>query len=115
MERVPFEFQLEKEDAGGRAGRISTDHGDILTPVFMPVGTQATVKATLPVFLRDPIGAQIILGNAYHLFLRPGVDVVEGKPRRWRVENSYGNSVGDKGFFLMNDSWFDEYMFEIAA
>jgi len=45
--------------------------------VFMPVGTQATVKATLPSLLRDPIGARIILGNAYHLFLRPGVDVVE--------------------------------------
>ena len=41
--------------------------------------------------------------------------VLGDKPRRWRVENSYGSSVGDKGFFLMNDSWYDEYMFEIAA
>ena len=50
-----------------------------------------------------------------HAMLFTGVDVVEGTPRRWRVENSYGDKVGDKGFFLMNDSWFEEYMFEIAA
>lgn len=50
-----------------------------------------------------------------HAMLFTGVDVVDDKPRKWRVENSYGDSVGDKGFFLMNDSWFDEYMFEIAA
>ena len=50
-----------------------------------------------------------------HAMLFTGVDVVDGSPRRWRVENSYGDSVGDKGFFLMNDSWFDEYMFEIAV
>ena len=50
-----------------------------------------------------------------HAMLFTGVDVVEGSPRRWRVENSYGNTVGDKGFFLMNDSWYDEYMFEIAT
>ncbi len=50
-----------------------------------------------------------------HAMLFTGVDVVDGVPRRWRVENSYGDKVGDKGFFLMNDSWFDEYMFEIAA
>ena len=50
-----------------------------------------------------------------HAMLFTGVDVVDGRPRRWRVENSYGDKVGDKGFFLMNDSWFDEYMFEIAA
>ena len=50
-----------------------------------------------------------------HAMLFTGVDVVDGRPRRWRVENSYGEEVGDKGFFLMNDSWFNEYMFEIAA
>ena len=50
-----------------------------------------------------------------HAMLFTGVDVVDGAPRRWRVENSYGDAVGDKGFFLMNDSWFDEHMFEIAA
>jgi bleomycin hydrolase len=50
-----------------------------------------------------------------HAMLFTGVDVVEGKPRRWRVENSWDDKVGDKGFFLMNDSWFAEYMFEISA
>ena len=50
-----------------------------------------------------------------HAMLFTGVDQVDGKPRRWRVENSWDNKVGDKGFFLMNDSWFAEYMFEIAA
>ena len=50
-----------------------------------------------------------------HAMLFTGVDVVEGSPRRWRVENSYGSAVGDKGFFLMNDSWYDEHMFEIAV
>jgi len=50
-----------------------------------------------------------------HAMLFTGVDVVEDSPRRWRVENSWGNEPGQKGFFTMNDSWFDEYMFEIAA
>lgn len=73
---MPFSFTLENTSAGARAGTITTDHGDVRTPVFMPVGTQATVKSMLPSALHD-IGAQIILGNAYHLFLRPGVDLVE--------------------------------------
>ncbi len=50
-----------------------------------------------------------------HAMLFTGVDVVEGRPRRWRVENSWGEDNGQKGFYLMNDSWFDEYVFEIAA
>ena len=50
-----------------------------------------------------------------HAMVFTGVDVENGKPRKWRVENSYGKTVGDNGFYLMNDSWFDEYMFEIAA
>ena len=50
-----------------------------------------------------------------HAMLFTGVDIVEGRPRRWRVENSWGEENGQKGFYLMNDSWFDEYLFEIAA
>ena len=50
-----------------------------------------------------------------HAMLFTGVDVVDGQPRRWRVENSWGEERGRKGFYTMNDSWFDEYMFEIAA
>jgi bleomycin hydrolase len=50
-----------------------------------------------------------------HAMLFTGVDVVDNKPRRWRVENSWSDENGKKGFFIMNDSWFDEFMFEIAA
>ena len=50
-----------------------------------------------------------------HAMLFTGVDVVDGQSRRWRVENSWGDENGKKGFFVMNDSWFDEYMFEIAG
>jgi len=58
-----------------RAGRLTTPHGDIETPIFMPVGTQATVKAVSPEELVE-LGAQIILGNTYHLYLRPGVETI---------------------------------------
>jgi bleomycin hydrolase len=50
-----------------------------------------------------------------HAMLFTGVDIVDGTPRRWRVENSWGEDNGQKGFYLMNNSWFDEYLFEIAA
>ena len=50
-----------------------------------------------------------------HAMLFTGVDVVDGQPRRWRVENSWGDENGVKGYYTMNDSWFDEYMFEVAA
>jgi queuine tRNA-ribosyltransferase len=73
---VPFRFELLKtEECGARLGRLETDHGAIETPVFMPVGTQATVKTLAPGELRDA-GAQIILANTYHLHLRPGEDLI---------------------------------------
>lgn len=73
-----FNYTLINRDAGSNArrGRIDTPRGAIETPVFMPVGTQGTVKAMLPEALKD-IGAQIILGNTYHLYLRPGHKLVE--------------------------------------
>jgi len=74
---MPFGFRLDHTSSGARAGTVNTDHGSIETPVFMPVGTQGTVKATTTAILRDVIGAQIVLGNAYHLFLRPGVALIE--------------------------------------
>src|SRR5271155_4700617 len=69
-------FQLHKTDPGSKArrGRLTTSHGVIETPQYMPVGTQATVKAVPPRDL-DEMDTQIILGNTYHLFLRPGLDV----------------------------------------
>jgi queuine tRNA-ribosyltransferase len=74
---MPFQFRLEAGSGGARAGTLVTDHGEVPTPVFMPVGTQATVKATLPSQLRGPIGARIILGNTYHLVLRPGLELLD--------------------------------------
>ncbi len=72
-------FQLLRADAnsGARRGRLSTLHGAVETPAFLPVGTQGTVKALTPVHLRE-IGAQMILGNTYHLSLRPGSGVIRG-------------------------------------
>jgi len=73
-----FEFKIIRECpvTGARAGELATPHGLIETPVFMPVGTQATVKAMTTPELRE-IGAAIILGNTYHLYLRPGTEVME--------------------------------------
>lgn len=72
-------FQLQHTDATtrARAGKITTDHGEILTPIFMPVGTVGSVKAVTQQQLQDEVQAQIILGNTYHLYLRPGLDVLE--------------------------------------
>jgi len=72
-------FKIEHKDplSSARAGVLSTAHGDIETPIFMPVGTQGTVKAVHQSELADPIGAQIILGNTYHLYLRPKVDILQ--------------------------------------
>jgi queuine tRNA-ribosyltransferase len=73
-------FSLQSTDPGSRAraGLIETAHGTIETPIFMPVGTAGTVKAVHQRELEDVIGAQIILGNTYHLYLRPGLDVLRG-------------------------------------
>src|SRR3989338_11557535 len=72
-----FEFRLIKKDLQTRArlGKITTRHGQVSTPVFMPVGTQATVKAMSPEELKE-IGAEIILSNTYHLYLRPGHETI---------------------------------------
>lgn len=74
-----MEFKILGKDAAGpaRAGLLTTDHGTIETPIFMPVGTGGTVKAVHQRELRDDIQAQIILGNTYHLYLRPGLDVLK--------------------------------------
>ncbi len=72
-------YKLEYTASTGKArvGRIITHHGEIETPVFMPVGTQGTVKAVNQDFLRNDINAKIILGNTYHLYLRPGTEILE--------------------------------------
>ncbi len=73
--RAPFTFDLEARQGSARAGIFHTPHGDIPTPIFAPVGTQATVKAVTPVQLEE-IGAKLVLSNTYHLYLRPGADLV---------------------------------------
>lgn len=75
-----MEFKLEKTDSSSnaRAGEITTDHGKIQTPIFMPVGTAGAVKAIHIRDIKEDTKAQIILGNTYHLYLRPGMDVIEG-------------------------------------
>jgi len=71
-----MEFELIKNDGGARRGRLRFDRGEVETPAFMPVGTYGTVKAMTPEEL-EGIGAQIILGNTFHLMLRPGTDIIE--------------------------------------
>ena len=73
---MTFELQHTDPKSDARAGLISTDHGPIETPIFMPVGTCGSVKGVHFSELRNQIGAQIILGNTYHLYLRPGLDVL---------------------------------------
>ena len=73
---VTFEIKAQCSHTGARAGILHTPHGDIKTPVYMPVGTKATVKAVLPEMLKQH-GTQILLSNTYHLHLRPGEDVVQ--------------------------------------
>jgi queuine tRNA-ribosyltransferase len=72
---MSIEFHVEARSGNGRAGKLITPHGEIETPVFMPVGTVATVKG-VPQDLLEDLGVQILLGNTYHLYLRPGVEIV---------------------------------------
>ena len=74
---MEFKLQVQDTKSKARTGEITTDHGKIQTPIFMPVGTAGTVKAVHQHELKDDIQAQIILGNTYHLYLRPGLDVLQ--------------------------------------
>ncbi len=74
--RKSFQLLQEDSETKGRVGRVQTAHGMFETPVFMPVGTQATVKTLAPRDLEE-LGAEIILSNAYHLYIRPGIDIIQ--------------------------------------
>ena len=74
---MQFELQKTADNSRARAGKITTDHGTIETPIFMPVGTAGSVKGIHTRDIKEDINAQIILGNTYHLYLRPGLDVIE--------------------------------------
>ncbi len=77
MAALQFQLQYNDPHSKARAGEITTDHGTIQTPIFMPVGTVGSVKALTVDQLKKEVKAQIILGNTYHLYLRPGTDVLE--------------------------------------
>lgn len=91
-------FELLATEGKARAGRLTTAHGDIQTPVFMPVGTKATVKAMLPEELKE-MGAQIILGNTYHLHLRPGEKTIKKLGGLHKFMNWSGPILTDSGGF----------------
>ena len=76
-EAVTYELLHIDKNSGARRGVVHTPHGDIETPIFMPVGTQATVKSMTPEELKDEVKAQIILSNTYHLYLRPGSKLIK--------------------------------------
>ncbi len=97
---MSFSFDLIKEDerTGARAGMMHTLHGHIATPVFAPVGTQATVKSMTPVDLRE-LGATLILANTYHLYLRPGTDLVAQLGGLHRFMGWDGPILTDSGGF----------------
>lgn len=93
-----FGFEITARDGGARQGILRTDHGEIPTPVFMPVGTQGTVKGLTPAQLRES-GSQMILGNTYHLYLRPGHERVLGLGGLHRFSAWDGAMLTDSGGF----------------
>lgn len=95
---ITYELIKTCKQSGARLGKLHTPHGSIDTPVFMPVGTQATVKTMSPDELKE-IGAQIILSNTYHLFLRPGHEIVEEAGGLHRFMNWDRAILTDSGGF----------------
>ncbi|MBC7630389.1 tRNA guanosine(34) transglycosylase Tgt [Aeromicrobium sp.] len=93
-----FTVGTQLEGALGRTGTISTPHGDIRTPAFIPVGTRATVKAVLPESMAD-LGAQALLANAYHLYLQPGADIIDEAGGLGAFMNWRGPTFTDSGGF----------------
>jgi len=94
-----MKFKLQAQDplSKARAGELTTDHGIIQTPIFMPVGTAGTVKAVHQHELKNDIKAQIILGNTYHLYLRPGLDVIESAGGLHKFNGWDGPILTDSG------------------
>ena len=97
---MAFRYELLKEckETGARAGLLHTAHGTFKTPMFMPVGTQATVKTLTPQMLKD-VKAQIVLSNTYHLFLRPGEDLIKESGGLHKFMGWDGGLLTDSGGF----------------
>lgn len=96
---MKFELQYKDTKTNARAGLITTDHGVIETPIFMPVGTQGSVKAVHMTELKDDIKAQIILGNTYHLYLRPGLEILKQAGGLHKFNSWNGPILTDSGGF----------------
>ena len=96
---MTFELQHTDLQTSARAGRLTTAHGVIETPVFMPVGTVGSVKAVHPWELKEDIKAQIILGNTYHLYLRPGIEILEKAGGLHKFNGFDGPILTDSGGF----------------
>jgi queuine tRNA-ribosyltransferase len=94
---MKFSISHTDPSSKARAGEITTDHGTIQTPIFMPVGTAGTVKGVHISELTDPIKAQIILGNTYHLYLRPGLEVIENAGGLHKFNGWQGPILTDSG------------------
>ena len=91
-------FQLNAQSGHARAGLINTSHGDVPTPAFMPVATQGSVKSLSPHELRN-LGARIVLGNTYHLYLRPGVELLREMGGLSSFMSWNGPTLTDSGGF----------------
>lgn len=96
---MKFELQYTDSKTNARAGQLTTDHGVIETPIFMPVGTVGSVKGVHLTELKEDIKAQIILGNTYHLYLRPGLDVLQGAGGLHKFNGFDGPILTDSGGF----------------
>ncbi len=94
---MQFELKHTTTDSKARAGEITTDHGVIETPIFMPVGTAGSVKGIHKRDLKEDIGAQIILGNTYHLYLRPGLSIIEQAGGLHKFNGWDGSILTDSG------------------
>jgi queuine tRNA-ribosyltransferase len=98
MRQTPYTLHNRSSECAGRRGHVTTRQGTIQTPVFMPVGTQATVKAVTPENLRE-MQAEIILGNTYHLYIRPGHELIESFGGLHQFMNWPGSILTDSGGF----------------
>ncbi len=101
MKKEALTFEIKKKDkrTGARLSVLHLPHGDVETPVFMPVGTQGTVKAMTPDEMKEMVGAHIILANTYHLFLRPGHELVKEAGGLHKFMNWDRNILTDSGGF----------------
>ncbi len=94
-----FKIEAKLTNGRGRAGTITTPHGTIETPAFIPVGTKATVKSLTPELVRDAVGAQAVLANTYHLYLQPGTDILKKAGGLHKFMNWSGPTFTDSGGF----------------